>query len=105
MENDREFKTVTEALEVVRSIVDKYQKDIPIHTSGKSVVGLTKLVSFIILAQPQEDDNTDLKDELILLRSEGYPIKEVEWQPRFADQMDMLLEMISVTVEIKIYRR
>ena len=101
----REFKTVTEALEVVRSIVDKYQKDIPIHTSGKSVVGLTKLVSFIILAQPQEDDNTDLKDELILLRSEGYPIKEVEWQPRFADQMDMLLEMISVTVEIKIYRR
>lgn len=101
----REFKTVTEALEVVRSIVDKYQKDIPIHTSGKSVVGLTKLVSFIILAQPQEDDNTDLKDELILLRSEGYPIKEVEWQPRFADQMDMLLEMISVTVEIKIYRK
>ena len=101
----REFKTVTEALEVVRSIVDKYQKDIPIHTSGKSVVGLTKLVSFIILAQPQEDDNTDLKDELILLRSEGYPIKEVEWQPRFADQMDMLLEMISVTVEIKIYMK
>lgn len=100
----KEFKTIEEALVLIRSVSDKYQEDVEIKMGGKSSVGLTKLVSFILLAHSC-DENIKMIDEFILLKADGYPIKEVEWQPKYADQVDLMMELISVTVEIKIYRK
>jgi len=98
----KEFKTVQEALALIRTVSDKYQEDIEILTSGKSITGMNKLVSFILLTQPNED-NMAMIDEFILLKADGYPMS-VEWQPKWGDQMDLRYELISVTVEIKVYR-
>jgi len=100
----KHFKSMSEAKDLLESVIEKYQKDIPIYSKGKSSSGINKTVTFIILAQPMEDDNFKLKDELILLKADGYPILEVSWQPKFADQMDMLLEQIEVTVEVRTYK-
>ena len=99
------FESFDEAMEIIREVTDKYQKDVPIYTKGKNIIGINKTVTFILLVQPTEDDNFPLKDELILLKSKGYPITQIEWQPKFADQMDMLLEMIEITVEIKTFAK
>jgi len=99
-----EFKSNGEAELLIRSVVDEYIDNAIIHTQGKSSKGLSKIVSFIILTQPGKDLE-EMKDKLILLKASGYPILEVEWQPKFADQMDIAYEIISVSTEIKIYRK
>lgn len=99
-----EFKTREEALTLIKSVVDKYIKDVQIHSQGSSTRGLIKTISFMILASPSEDLE-DMKDELILLRAKGYPINEVVWTIKWADQLDMVQEIISVSVNIKVYKK
>lgn len=99
-----EFNSIEEAELLILSVVSKYIENPTIHRQGKSLVGLAKQISFIIMASPSYELD-DMKDELILLKAGGYPVLDVEWQPKFADQMDIMFEIISVTVKVRIFKK
>lgn len=95
------FNSVDEAKELLVKTASKYLDSPEFLRQGKSSVGLKKVVSFILLVKP-DDELEEMKDDFIRLKADGYAIVDVEWQPKWGDQMDLLFEIISVSVEVNI---
>ena len=98
-----EFKTEAEAITAIKTITDKYYTDIQFYTKGEITGALIKSVTFIFAVKP-DNKNEEMKNDLMRLQLQGYPITLEKWEPKFMDNGDVPYEYIYVNTEIKVYK-